>query len=210
MAAPGRYIDLRQPRRGRPGDAGVLPADPADERLEGPAGALPRLRPRPPRPATRRAGPPSRPRRNQVPRRGPRAGVVAEAGRGRAIAGPACYPERLGCTEADHATRRRARHPGARGRLRRQAACRPAAGGAGVPEHLLRRDVQPGLPDGLPAVQRARRRRLRALLPAAQADAGRARGCAARGSSPSNRRRRSPTSTSSRSRCRSSGTTRTS
>ena len=41
-----------------------------------------------------------------------------------------------------------------RSRLRPQAARRPAARRAGVSEHLLRRDVEPRLPDGLPAVQR--------------------------------------------------------
>ena len=55
-----------------------------------------------------------------------------------------------------------------------------------------------------------RRRRLRALLPAAEARPWPSSSCAARASSPSSRRRRSRTSTSSRSRSRSSGTTRTS
>ena len=42
------------------------------------------------------------------------------------------------------------------------------------PEHLLGRDVEPRLPDGLPAVQRRGRHRLRARVPAAEAGAGRA------------------------------------
>ena len=42
------------------------------------------------------------------------------------------------------------------------------------PEHLLRRDVEPRLPDRVPALQRAARHRLRARVPAAEAGAGRA------------------------------------
>ena len=54
-----------------------------------------------------------------------------------------------------------------------QAARRPAARRPGVPEHLLGRDVEPRLPDGVPAVQRAGRHRVRARVPAAEAGAGR-------------------------------------
>ena len=49
---------------------------------------------------------------------------------------------------------RRARRSLPRSRLRPQTARRPASRGARVSEYLLRRNVQPGLPDGLPAVQR--------------------------------------------------------
>ena len=105
------------------------------------------------------------------------------------------------------AARARTTDPRKRGRLRREAARRAAARRARVPEHLLGRDVEPRFPDGLPAVQRRRRRGLRAVLPAAQAGTGR------------RSRRRAPlvtlesqtpgraTSTSSRSPCPSSGTT---
>ena len=55
-----------------------------------------------------------------------------------------------------------------------QAARRPPARRPGVPEHLLGRDVEPRLPDGLPPLQRPGRHRLRAVLPAAEAGTGRA------------------------------------
>ena len=59
--------------------------------------------------------------------------------------------------------RERARaHPLERNRLRQKAARRSPARRAGVPQHLLGRDVEPRLPDGLPPVQRRRRHRLRA------------------------------------------------
>ena len=91
-----------------------------------------------------------------------------------------------------------------------EAARRPAARRARVSEHLLGRDVEPRLPDGLPPVQRPGRRRLRAGVPAAEAGAaGAARDRhAARDARVADAGR--ATSTSSRSRSRSSGTTPTS
>ena len=53
-----------------------------------------------------------------------------------------------------------------RGRLRPEAARRPSARRPGVPEHLPRRDVEPRFPDRLPALQRSRRRGVRAGVPA--------------------------------------------
>ena len=89
-------------------------------------------------------------------------------------------------------------------------ASRTAAGCASrsLPEHLLRRDVEPRLPDGLPALQRAGRHRVRARVPAAEA--GAARRSSRRGTPPRHARVADAgraTSTSSPSRCRSSGTT---
>ncbi len=63
-----------------------------------------------------------------------------------------------------------------RGRLRPEAARRTSARGPGLPEHLLRRHVEPRLPDHLPPLQRHRRRGVRAGVPAAQAGAAGAAG----------------------------------
>ncbi len=60
-------------------------------------------------------------------------------------------------------------NPFTRSRIRAQAARRPAAGRADFSQHLFRRDVEPWLPDDLPAVQRSARHRLRARVPAAEA-----------------------------------------
>ena len=86
---------------------------------------------------------------------------------------------------------RRARDSRARGGLRPQAARRPAARRPVLPQHLLRRDVEPRAADRLPAVQRRRARGLRARVPAAQAGDRGARWRAASRSSRSNRRHRS-------------------
>src|SRR4029453_1694840 len=69
------------------------------------------------------------------------------------------------------ATRTRAGDARPRSWLRAEAARRTSARRARLPEHLLRRDVEPRLPDDLPAFQCDRRRGVRAGVPAGQAGA---------------------------------------
>ena len=59
-----------------------------------------------------------------------------------------------GICELLAAARTRTRNPRKGNRLRSKAARRPVAGGAGVSQYLLGRHVEPGLPDGVPPVQR--------------------------------------------------------
>src|SRR3954470_14621491 len=73
-------------------------------------------------------------------------------------------------------TRARTTHPFEGNRLRQEAARQSSACGPRLSEHLLGRNVESRLPDGLPALQRGRRHRLRAFLPAAETGARRAVG----------------------------------
>ena len=106
--------------------------------------------------------------------------------------GPACYAERLGHAETDHTTRRRPRHPGARGRLRH--ASRTPAGCASP--WRSRTPISSGCPtSGFQTVYRLFNADddvvCERVVPAAEAGAGRS--CARRhaASCRSSRRRRS-------------------
>ena len=68
--------------------------------------------------------------------------------------------------EVPRPARPRTGHPRPRGRPGAQAARRPPPRGARLPQHLLRGDVEPRPADGVPALQRPRRRRVRARVPA--------------------------------------------